>query len=178
MKSSDEKYATQSSRTLLGCQGHRDWAGAPALVSLAVSIGLSGCMVGPNFQTPATSSETVWATPAEALSSPADPVAAGGIETFWTSFEDETLVQLLVQAGQGNLNLQSTAQQVEQARQQLRTTQGGTWPSVQISGNDTYSQPDVAATVAGTNSGANTYQMLGQLSWEIDFGGATAGAGK
>jgi NodT family efflux transporter outer membrane factor (OMF) lipoprotein len=45
------------------------------------------------------------------------------------------------------------------------------YPSAQLAGGSTYSQPDLASKLKGNNEGSTTDQLLGQISWELDFWG-------
>ena len=142
--------------------------------SLALSVApvilcaLGACSsVGPEFKTPALPLQAEWSTPAVQRAG----VGAENEASFWGSFEDPVLSALLQLALAENLTLKTAAAQVAQAEAVLRATRASTLPAAQVSSGSNYSEPDLASTIRGTNEGSTALQVLGQVSWEIDFWG-------
>ncbi|MFM2441177.1 MAG: hypothetical protein RLZZ349_904, partial [Pseudomonadota bacterium] len=130
---------------------------------------LTACTtLGPNYQQPATSVQSGWTMPELELH------AAGGNVTddeFWASFSDPTLLDLLQHAQKNSLTLQSTALQVDAASETVRINATSLLPSVSATGSKNYNQPDAASKQKNQNKGSFTDQVLGQVSWELDFWG-------
>jgi len=128
-------------------------------------LSLSGCLsVGPDFTPPQSKLETDW------QSAPSNPAAINAA-AFWASFHDTTLLQLIELADKNNPGIASAAQSIEQAQALIRIDHGNTLPSVNLNASSQYQQPTLASSLRGTNSGAVTDQLLGQVSWELDFWG-------
>jgi len=131
----------------------------------AILLNLSGCLsVGPDFSTPSSELQTKW------QDTPALPIATSA-ESFWASFHDTTLLQLIELANKNNPGVASAAQAIEQAQAVLRIDQGNSLPWANLTGSSQYQQPTIASELRGKNTGATTQQLLGQLSWELDFWG-------
>lgn len=123
--------------------------------------------VGPEYNPPPMSLQAEWSRPA--VQRPG--VGADDEATFWASFEDPVLTALLQRAQADNLTLKTAAAQVAQAEAVLRGTRASALPAAQVSAGSNYSEPDLASTLRGTQEGSTAYQVLGQVSWEIDFWG-------
>ncbi len=133
------------------------------------TLAVAACSpVGPDFKQPSSLLENSWWEARSVASQPTEAVSA---DAFWAGFHDETLLSLLKKADQQSLTLLSSVELVTQAREQVRIDQGNLLPSVSLNGSSTYNQPTTASALRGQNRGATTDQLLGQLSWEIDFWG-------
>jgi multidrug efflux system outer membrane protein len=141
-------------------------------IALALVV-LTGCTLGPDYQRPKV------AMPDQFRGAP--PAAAGAAaasiaDSKWQElFPDETLVQLVNSALQGNFDLQITAERIQEARAQLGIARANQFPFVtaqagltgtQVSsvGSNTFVRPGTALKSTYTNVGAT-------LSWEIDLFG-------
>lgn len=134
----------------------------------AITATLSACVtLGPDYQRPDTELERTWST----TDVPDQIAQVGASEDFWSGFNDPLLIRLIALADEQSLDLKFSEQQVVQAREQLRITQGNSLPAAQLAGGPSYTQPDIKSRVLDTNEGATTHQLLGELSWEIDFWG-------
>jgi len=119
-------------------------------------------MVGPDFVTPSTKLEDGWQERnktqfAEAVSlvrqEQINPV------TWWQAFDDPALTKLLQMAAQQNLDLQTAALRIYQARSQLGISDAGLLPSVTAAGQ-------------ATSSDSATLRQIGvPVTWELDFWG-------
>lgn len=130
--------------------------------SCLTALLLSGCMVGPDFEKPVVDVNAAWQERSrERFAEAVDLVRNEQINpvTWWQSFGDPTLIALLEMAGAQNLDLQSAAVRVYQARAQLGISDAGLLPSA-------------SAVAQGTSSDNTTFYDLGvQASWELDFWG-------
>jgi outer membrane protein, multidrug efflux system len=79
---------------------------------LLLVVGLSGCMVGPNYRTPQAPVPAAWseAPPAEAQA------GAAAIAQWWTTFKDPVLESLIARAVQSNWDLRTATGRVREAR--------------------------------------------------------------
>ncbi|MCX7190250.1 MAG: efflux transporter outer membrane subunit, partial [Methylotenera sp.] len=147
-------------------KSHRVWK---ILLAILCFSALTACTaLGPNYQQPLTSVQSEWTMPE------LDTHAVGGNVTddeFWASFSDPTLLDLLRHAEKNSLTLQSTALQVDAARETVRINAASLLPSVSATGSKNYNQPDAASKQKNQNKGSFTDQVLGQVSWELDFWG-------
>lgn len=124
----------------------------------------SGCvMLGPDYQEPSAPFESKWMEANDPLVSseaPADP-------KWWqTAFHDPVLDQLVETALQENLTLRSAALRVLQSQQQLAIAIGKQYPQQQqVTG--------LAGRERSTGVTFNEYSLGFNLSWEVDFWGAS-----
>ena len=134
---------------------------------------LTGCVVGPNYKEP-----QVQQVPAEygqvASTQPAtqpatQPIAAA----WWTSFNDETLNRLIVEARQSNLDLRTAEARVREARAARGIVTADYWPDIDAVGSYSRSRP--SKTVGNLGSFAVGEQDLFQAgfdaAWELDVFG-------
>jgi len=143
---------------------------SPALILWLFLAILSGCMVGPNFQRPQTTLPAGWAGPT-AESRPVTP-AEEELARWWTLFNDPTLVSLVEQAVQSNLDLKQAEARIRQARAARGIVAAGIGPTVDATG--TYQHSRAAGGANGKNEGfvSDQYQAGFDAGWEVDiFGG-------
>ena len=147
------------------------WMGrrSPALTILLVSAVLSACMVGPNFQKPATTLPAEWSGPTVAP----QPVTAAEAELthWWTLFDDPILVVLVESAVRSNLELKQAEARIRQARAARGVVAAGRGPTGDATG--TYQRSRTASAGSGQSKGdiANQYQAGFDAGWELDFFG-------
>lgn len=136
---------------------------------------VSGCMVGPDFQTPdaklqagftqAQKTEFTEAIPTVVSASP-NPVR------WWSGFNDPTLTDLLARASRQNLTLQRAALRIYQARSQLGVADASLLPTVGLGGGATRNnQPNALTQFLNQSAQSTTTNLLVQANWEIDFWG-------
>lgn len=98
------------------------------LVFLA-SLGISGCMLGPDYarpQTPAYGSKAFFNTPAGWI----DPNNPDAIGPWWESFGDPVTADLVRLALENNYDLKAAAARVAESDALLRRVHGGRFPQV------------------------------------------------
>ena len=137
--------------------------------AVGCALALAACAVGPDFIRPASLVEADWTT---LRSRAGRPGLSLGAEAFWASFHDQTLTRLLKKADAHSPTLLGAVETVTQARRQIRIDVANLLPTVDLSGSSEYGQPTLASSLKGGNLGATTDQLLGQMSWEIDFWGS------
>lgn len=123
---------------------------------------LAGCMVGPDFEKPQASVSDAWQQRSKGQFVEAvEMVRSEQINpvTWWQAFKDPTLVKLLDMAAKQNLDLQSAAVRIYQARAQLGISDAGLLPTAAVAGQI-------------SNSDSASITQLGvQANWELDFWG-------
>lgn len=155
-------------------------------VVIAVTLALSACAVGPDYQTPKP------ATPGAFNSINSDagsnPQATATNASWWKSFNDPQLNSLIDRAISGNLSLQQAVLRIAGSRQQLNQARGAWFPSVngnlsakrqqlgikgELESNGAYSQvdPEVSSALDGLTKPVSIYQGSFDASWELDLWG-------
>lgn len=153
-----------------------------AVSMIAMCVG--GCMVGPNYHTPATTMPDEFTAglpttrPATQLNAPPQPV---DIARWWHSLGDSELDSLVDRAVNANLDLQIAVTRLQEVRTAQAATFGGSLPYLEADGaagrgsgtNSTKGR--VAGPLnAGTNTtGLHEITEVGgfDASWEIDLFG-------
>ncbi|MGY6214388.1 efflux transporter outer membrane subunit [Methylolobus aquaticus] len=138
-------------------------------VALGVLLGLSGCMVGPDYRTPAQSLPDRW-TAARDPAADLKPVSRAALKTWWTSFHDPQLDQLMTQALARNLDLKMAFSRIEQARAERRANRADLFPKV--SANAVGARVDNLLPFGPSGSRPFNYFLTGfDAIWEIDLFG-------
>jgi outer membrane protein, multidrug efflux system len=103
-----------------------------ALVMLALLVGLSGCMVGPNYHRPAVQTPAAFRD----LSEKQEAQAASFADLpWWQVFQDPQLQDLIRTALKQNYDLQIATERINSARAQVVITRSNLFPQVQTNGN-------------------------------------------
>jgi NodT family efflux transporter outer membrane factor (OMF) lipoprotein len=129
---------------------------------------LAGCMVGPDFHSPATRVASQWNENANRSLAP----SAADYRDWWSTFNDPTLTRLVQTAYRQNLTLLAAGVRVLQARAQLAIAIGSFYPQQQmVEASASYTRLPVSNPF---NSLQNTYwtdAFMAQGAWELDFWG-------
>lgn len=153
---------------------HTGGSNFAATLLVLVAIMLSGCAVGPDYQTPLLATPAQWSG-AEATKPSRPPELAN----WWTRFRDPLLAQLVEEAVDGNLDVATAKARIREARAGHRQAVGGLFPvltnseSIKRSKGVT-SQPQSAtsSSAIGNTSTSSLYQAGFDASWELDLFGA------
>src|ERR1700733_8966664 len=86
---------------------------------------LVGCTVGPDYHPPEV------ATPPRYAGAGAPLAAGADLATWWRRFGDPVLDRLVDQATHDNLDLQTAASRIREARQQEIVAGASAWPTLQ-----------------------------------------------
>ncbi|MBV9990331.1 MAG: efflux transporter outer membrane subunit [Alphaproteobacteria bacterium] len=141
---------------------------------LLAALACAGCTVGPDYRKPEIAvPQQFRAAPAPASAAPAD------LSRWWTQFDDAQLQSLVERALKSNLDLQSAASRVREAREQEIVAGAAGLPQVNANGAAAHlhSNGDVLGGITGqppTGKGTDIklYSVGFDASWEIDvFGG-------
>jgi NodT family efflux transporter outer membrane factor (OMF) lipoprotein len=139
---------------------------APALLMLA---SLSGCMVGPDYRAPDPVLPDRWQgarDPANALK----PIAANQLKTWWKTFNDPLLDQLVERAQQGNLDLKIAFTRIEQARAERLANRADLFPKVGATAIGSRLDNLIPGPSQGSNA-VNFFLTGFDAVWEIDIFG-------
>jgi outer membrane protein, multidrug efflux system len=143
---------------------------------------LTACTVGPNYRPPALETppafQQVPQTKDLAPISQANATEAD-LSQWWTQFHDQTLTSLVERALRFNLDLQTAASRIRQAREQVIIAGASEWPSINATGSAArlHSNSNPLASLGGTSGATSTnlkFFSLGfDATWEIDLFGGT-----
>lgn len=150
-----------------------------------VAVLLAGCTVGPNYARPNTPVPPAFAEPhTPAVANEAELAA------WWRAFGDAELDRLVNRAVAQNLDVETGAARIREARAQERVAGGAALPAVSAAGSVTrqrISEHAIPAPPGGGNSGGGgpaggfaapgseftTWRAGFDASWEIDLFGKT-----
>jgi len=138
--------------------------------ALAVTVLLSGCVVGPNYQAPATTTPEHWSATAGEWSSTV------ALKSFWTGFADPTLSQLIQQAIENNYDLKIAGERIRAAHDLVRVAASGDLPQVDVgaAAESRRETQSINWPPASPRYGEYPYYALGfNASWELDLFGQT-----
>jgi NodT family efflux transporter outer membrane factor (OMF) lipoprotein len=149
-----------------------DWAlkRKSLLLSLWLSIIISGCRVGPDYVKPEIKTPLNWIEQD-------DPVFkndAADSKQWWKIFDDPVLEKLILKAYEQNLSLHAAGIRVLEARAQLGITTGNLYPQSQAF-NSSYGYNTISKNKANTIPDADfSYSSVDlgfDVAWELDFWG-------
>ena len=134
-----------------------------SFIIVLILLGLYGCKVGPNFETPVVQTEPYFRY---------DSLRGDTVINlmWWELFKDEQLQGLIEVAIEENKNVKIAAARVEQARAFLGYNKADLWPKFGYEASASRSNMNLLLT--GTNSPQNNlYAAAPVMSWELDFWG-------
>lgn len=141
----------------------------PSLLLLAV---LGGCMVGPDYQRPATVAPVAFKEAAGwTAAAPKDDQAKG---RWWTIYGDATLDALMDQVALSNQTVAQYEAQYRQALALTRASKADLLPSVSATLDSTRSETATSSSSAYSTSqggASNTHSATLSASWELDLWG-------
>jgi NodT family efflux transporter outer membrane factor (OMF) lipoprotein len=146
-----------------------------ALVTTAALAGLLGaCTVGPDFHVPSST------PPAASLIGSREPPAATRLseapppDQWWTLFDDPVLTALEERVAAENLDVQTAAARLDQARAQHRIAGGARLPAIGAAASYTRTRTNPNGPHAATHNGSPSFDIVEGgfgASWEIDLWG-------
>ncbi|HEY6452390.1 MAG TPA: efflux transporter outer membrane subunit [Steroidobacteraceae bacterium] len=159
-----------------------------ACLTVCAAALLAGCAVGPAYHRPAVAEPARWSgAAAQAAFDPASNPAAT-LGHWWRQFHDAELDHLVQTALTDNLDIESAAARIAQARAERDVAAGAAWPTLAASVKDQrYRVPDDlqrlpqqlqsaapgAVTALTVPRYLSVYQLGFDTSWELDLFGAT-----
>lgn len=143
------------------------------LLVLALCIFISGCLVGPDYEEAQPGIAGDWTTEKD------QATTTNNIETtWWKTFGDETLNQLIAKAQNTNKDLQLAWLNIDAARANRVSRAADLYPTVDASGAKTKSKGSIAIEGADPDAKrwSQEYDTGFDASWELDiFGGKRRG---
>jgi multidrug efflux system outer membrane protein len=133
-----------------------------ALVTLALTVGLGGCMVGPNYHRPAVQTPGAFRDLQEKQEAQA---ASYADLPWWQVFQDSVLQELIRTALKQNYDLQLATERINEARAEVTITRSSLFPQVAANGN-------FAGGKEGTfQTKYNFFTSTADAAFQLDFFG-------
>lgn len=136
---------------------------------LTLSLLLSGCMLGPDYQRPALE------TPAQfkqiegwTLAKPGDELARG---QWWQLYNDAELNALVERLNVSNQNLAASEAQFRQARALVQGARAAFMPTVSGSAGATRGSQASSSSTASSSGVTSSYDLSLNAAWELDVWG-------
>ncbi|AMO48672.1 Efflux transporter, outer membrane factor lipoprotein, NodT family [Enterobacter sp. FY-07] len=160
------------------------------LCVLFLSVWLTGCAVGPDYQAARPQTPARWHDPGDA-SVGSQPSAQAINPRWWTTFRSPQLNSLIERAIAGNLSLQQTVLRIAGAREQTNQAGGAFLPSVNgtlkatrqqlgiegelkshnVEGQLQDADPAITSALGALTQPVNLYQGSFDAQWELDLWG-------
>lgn len=139
-------------------------------VSLAVlaTLAMSACSFAPDYKRPELPMPHEYTVASSADTIPTD---------WWTLFGDTTLNALVDEALNANQDLAAAAARVEQSRAIAGVAKAALYPEITAQGSGSRTQI-AERTAAGRENPFNSFDLLGVISYELDFWGKLRNANK
>jgi outer membrane protein, multidrug efflux system len=157
-----------------------------ASVVMLCTLGIGGCLVGPNYHVPNVSSQPGWSStqPASDTTDTHDARAAptsrptilesGGDlpDKWWRTLGDPALNRLVEQAIVSNLTLREAEARIREARAQSAGARAGLFPTVRGDGGYSFNHDD--GPLFPVEAGDYQFGAVGfDTAWELDLFGGT-----
>ena len=144
-------------------------------ITATLLMGLTGCMVGPNYKRPAVPAPPEYRGTETSANTAGETAISVGDQKWWEVFGDPQLQELIKKGLQQNYDVRVAAERVIQAQAQVRVTRSDQFPTLDGTGGFT-SQKNSSASVGGggatTSSAPTNLGSLGlSASWNLDFWG-------
>ncbi|MHC1480000.1 efflux transporter outer membrane subunit [Frateuria aurantia] len=138
-------------------------------LGLALSLLLSGCMVGPDYHRPATAALPQYHE--RAGWQPAAPAAAAPKGDWWKDFHDPLLDQLEPQVASANQSVAEAYANYRAALADVKVARSSLFPTIGIDSTGTRARTS-SATYSNKQGVSNSGTLEGELSWSPDFWGS------
>jgi len=131
---------------------------------------LAACKAGPDYVPPEVEMPDAW------IAEMKGGVVQGPAELagWWTKFGDETLVELIRRAGEGNLDLQIALARIKQARAAVGIARGERLPALDATGSAEYIEQSENGIAGGLAGDTDLWSAGFDSTWEIDVAGRIA----
>ena len=133
-----------------------------AVFLLAWIVGLSGCMVGPNYRRPAVQTPAAFRDLSENRQAQA---ASYADLPWWQVFQDSQLQELIRTALKQNYDLQLATERINEARAQVAVTRSSLFP--QVAANGTF----VGGKEGNFQTRYNFFTSTADAAFQLDFFG-------
>jgi NodT family efflux transporter outer membrane factor (OMF) lipoprotein len=159
------------------------------IAPFAALLLLSACEVGPDYHPPQTTAPPAYGElPANSAQAPLSrPVPdEADLSQWWTQIQDPELQSLIARALTANLDLQTAASRIREAREQEIIAGAPEWPHINATGAgvNLHSNSNPLAAIAGGGGGGGQppanqstniklYNLGFDATWELDIFGGT-----
>ncbi len=147
------------------------------LIAVAAAAVLAGCAVGPNYSRPEIQTAPSYVG-SSTIAARAGEAPAPKLSTWWTGFNDPTLVTIVDRVVAQNLDLAASAERVAQARAMAQRSKANELPQVALDGSAAHERQSLRSPlgkIASNFPGYDRNQTLEQIgvgaSWEADLAG-------
>ncbi|MDR3534279.1 MAG: efflux transporter outer membrane subunit [Rhodopila sp.] len=137
--------------------------------SLGLALAMTGCAVGPDFETPKAKVQDNWIENSDQRVATKTTMSA----RWWRAFNDPTLDKLIDLASQQNLPVQIAGLRILEARAQLGVAIGNLYPQTQ-EGFGNVQENRISSQLANQSLLQHTYGNFNlgfDAGWELDFWG-------
>jgi len=145
----------------------------PYLVALSLLVGPTGCtMVGPDYETPTVPMPDAWH---QELTAGLEAGEASHV-TWWDTFKDLKLTELLQRTAKGNLDLKAAFARIWEARARAGIAESDFFPTLDASGDLTWfrTSEGIQPLMSPHQKRNDTLYRTGiDSSWELDVFGGT-----
>ena len=144
------------------------------LIATAAALVLGGCLVGPNYKTPAVPAPPAYSDSGHngdwASAKPADAADRGA---WWAVYQDPELNDLEQRCASANQNIAAALHAYEQAHDLVRVNRAALYPTVSIGGSASRNRISNTTPLRPAGSPADYWEFLIPLniSWEPDLWG-------
>jgi multidrug efflux system outer membrane protein len=129
------------------------------------TVALAGCMVGPDYQRPATELPSSFPESTPSQSTAAIP------DDWWRLFDDPTLDDLVSSALAANVDIAQAVARIDEADANLRVVNAALFPEVDLSGSAARSASSGKIAAPAPPFVRNDVRLAFTASYEIDFWG-------
>lgn len=139
------------------------------ITAVLTILAITGCSaVGPNYVPPDMSVSAIWHTQLGGGLT-AKEMHPPTLSSWWTTLNDQRLSILIERAVAGNLDLKKARARVRESRARRGITSADMFPTLDITGSDTWSR---SSKDTGTGKTNQLYAASFDSGWELDiFGG-------
>jgi multidrug efflux system outer membrane protein len=144
-----------------------------ALCAALMLLGLSGCLLGPDYKRPAIELPKGF-NAGNAVVPVVSSAAMASVmvkQDWWTQFGDQTLDQLVDSARTENADLQIALGRLAQAEALARQAGAAQYPSLNVTGSGTRASTGTSVSPSGIGLQTNTSQLGLVTSYELDVWG-------
>jgi len=145
---------------------HAGFLARSVSLTLALSILLSGCALGPNYQRPKVTVPTEYRS-AEAAAQQASLADL----PWWEVFKDEQLKTLEQTALANNYDLRIAITRIEQSRQIAAQARAQYFPFLNYSAGSSYGKGEFLGTITSTGKEQGSFAAVASAAWEADVWG-------